>query len=356
MYTRQNFKNGEILTAENLEAIEDAILEIETDVSNNIEKGTGTGSVQQVIDGNEVSFVFSTEEGKPNNPNAVSDDATLLDSHQYGAKGDYASSFGGKSSAQGKRSFTYGHYTIAKEAYSYAGGECSVATGRGAYAIGKQTYAKGEYAFAAGNNTVAKYPYQAVFGKYNNNLDNTLLEVGDGSEGAPRNAFEIYSNGFAYIREGLKAGRSTLMTDDDKSFITKDYLNIENVANNCLQQKSSNSSFSAGCSFSVAFNSNNMIKGNNSFVAGLGNNCYQSNLAVFGTYSKEDADNALFIIGKGDSDSSRSNALVVYKDATAKLGEDNIITTNPSNRETWTFIVRKDDGTESTITKEIYLQ
>lgn len=211
----------------------------------NLKNGAGVGAVQQLADGVENGFDFT---GK--NPNAETIDETLSGTQPYGAIGDFANAFGGKSSAQGKRSHTEGTTTIAKGKYSHAEGDNSVALGDDSHAEGYQTVAgkksdgayiaqhaegmrtqalgwaahsegsdtiaKGNNSHAGGSHTIAGWNDQTVIGRYNDNKYGNLFEVGNGtSEDNRSNAFEVKDNGTAYaggkrlLREGDASGGGT---------------------------------------------------------------------------------------------------------------------------------------------------
>ena len=106
--------------------------------------------VQQLPDGVANGFDFT---GK--NSNATALDSTLTGIIPYGAVGEFASSFGGKSSAQGKRSHAEGTTTIAKGKYSHAEGDNSVALGDDSHAEGNTTVSKGNGAHSEGYLTIA---------------------------------------------------------------------------------------------------------------------------------------------------------------------------------------------------------
>ena len=241
--------------------------------ASNIENGNGTNSVQQkASSGVENGFSFSDK----TNAAAVEHDSTLNGTVPYGAQNDYSASFGCKSSAQGRRSFASGSSTVAKGDYSHTEGSNGVAfgvsshvegavgtaigdyshvegsngvakgtsshvegmtntaEGNGSHAEGWNNTVKGNYAHAEGsNNTVGEnahsahvsgqnnnvnYEAQAVFGRYNKNKPNNILEVGYGDGDAPsqrKNVFEVDKDGNAYaggtrlLKEGEVSGGST---------------------------------------------------------------------------------------------------------------------------------------------------
>ena len=121
---------GEIIVYDDLNKIK--IGDGKTNVNNlpftngridNILDDIGVGSLHQKFDGDNY-FDFT---GK--NPNATSLDPTLTGNINKGATGNYATSFGGKSAAMGKRSLAEGTTTIAKGNYSHVEGDNSVALG-----------------------------------------------------------------------------------------------------------------------------------------------------------------------------------------------------------------------------------
>lgn len=87
------------------------------------------------------------------------------------------------------------------------GGDHGNADGKGALAINYQNNATGDYTFAQGYNTRATSDYQAVFGKYNANNINNILEVGYGTAPLERkNVFEVSLNGDGRFDRNLTAG------------------------------------------------------------------------------------------------------------------------------------------------------
>ena len=120
------------------------------DITVNLQDGTGVCGIQQVADGVADGFDFT---GK--NPNATKADPTLTGVIPYGATGNFASAFGGKSRAKGKRSFANGTTTIAYGDYSHAEGDKSVSYGATSHAEGHATFAQGPHSHTEGNQTIA---------------------------------------------------------------------------------------------------------------------------------------------------------------------------------------------------------
>ena len=236
-------------------------------------QGSGTSALQMKQDGTSGTFDFT---GK--NPHAYQIDETLTGQITYGAIGNFATAFGGKSQASGKRSMAQGTTTVAKGDYSHAEGNNSVAlgvashtegtattasgysshaeghetqalnsaahaegygtiasgtqshaegngstaSGTGSHATGNHTQASGQYSSTAGSQTLAAYSDQFVVGRFNNNKDNTLFEVGNGEPTYRTNAFEVFDDGHAEVLvQGMQ----------DRAVTTKYYVdNIRAVA------------------------------------------------------------------------------------------------------------------------------
>lgn len=149
----------------------------------NLERGTGINAVQMRQDGDSGVFDFT---GK--NPNATELDPTLTGNIPYGATGNFAASFGGKSSAQGKRSFAAGT-TIAKGNYSAAFGDNSVALGHDSFVAGYQNTAKGKGSFASGSGTQALGDGSAAFGDRTIATGINSFAGGNESEAVKNNSF-----------------------------------------------------------------------------------------------------------------------------------------------------------------------
>lgn len=158
----------------------------------NLEKGDGTGSTQQKQD-QETDVTEGYFKFKDKNPNAVVLDSDLGDEIKYGGSGDFATAFGGKSAAIGRRSFAEGTTTIAKGNYSHAEGNSTVALGQNAHAEGLQSTACELASHAEGQHTVAK-------GKYTHAEGYATIADSDAShaEGRETQALGAYSHAEGY--------------------------------------------------------------------------------------------------------------------------------------------------------------
>ena len=119
------------------------------------------------------------------------------------ARGEASHAEGSGSLATGIGSHAEGKDTTALGNFSHAGGVATLASGYGSTTMGLGSVAAGNYAFASGEYVVASGSAQAVFGKYNklNNSD-SLLVVGNGSEGGGRRDIFIVNEGHVMIGSG----------------------------------------------------------------------------------------------------------------------------------------------------------
>ena len=88
---------------------------------------------------------------------------------------------------------------------SHAEGYGNRVTSNYSHAEGYVTVASGSTSHSEGTGTVAGYANQHVSGRYNNNKNTTLFEVGNGSSSSAKsNAFEVHSDGFISTGEEAK--------------------------------------------------------------------------------------------------------------------------------------------------------
>lgn len=211
-------------------------------------------------------FSFTNSDGTSKNPNATDINSQLepdfkFDPEEdglilYGATGAFASAFGGKCAAMGKRSHAEGTTTIARGDYSHSEGNATVTIGKNAHAEGaittalgstshaegQKTQAKGENSHAEGMSTIAEgvgshsegyetkatgnhshaeglgsqalheeshasgyytktgMSMQTVCGAYNIGRNDTFFEIGNGNETKRENAFEVRTDNTIVIK------------------------------------------------------------------------------------------------------------------------------------------------------------
>ena len=329
----------------------------------NIKDGTGNGSLNQIKDGTGTTFSIDDSSGNSKNPNAYALDNTIKGDIVFGGVGDYSTSFGGKSSAQGKRSVAQGTTTIAKGNYSHAEGDNSVALGpdshaegyatvtygKASHSEGTSTQAIGEGSHAEGSNTKAtktgahsegEETDASGYASHTEGLFNKVLSEipadtggsGSGITPPPSTGWNIeehrgdaghaegYGNvvyGFASHAEGHQNKSSGHYSHAEGLLNTAsgNYSHAEGTG--CL---ASGTGAHAGGSYCYAITSN-------AFAHGQSLTTNIPNQSVFGEYNLDLPFSSretqyLFAIGNGTDVNHRSNAFVSYKDGRAAIGKD----------------------------------
>ena len=235
--------------------------------------------VQQTADGVEGGFDFTNK-----NSNATGIDNTLTGIITYGASGNFASAFGGKSAAIGKRSHSEGSTTIAKGQNSHAEGSNSVALGTSSHAEGIQATANGDASHSEGNNT------QAI-GHHSHSEGNTTIATGMAS----------HAEGY-----GTQAKKDFSHTEGGNT-----------IADGAMAHAEGNEAKAFG-EASHAEGYNTVASGDASHAGGWYTIAGQVAQTVIGAYN-DNKSNTIFEVGNGSGESSRANAFVVLKDGRAKV-------------------------------------
>ena len=336
---------------------------LKSDIPANIKDGTGNGSLNQIKDGTGTTFSIDDSSGNSKNPNAYALDNTIKGDIVFGGVGDYSTSLGGKSSAQGKRSVAQGTTTIAKGNYSHAEGDNSVALGpdshaegyatvtygKASHSEGTSTQALGEGSHAEGSNTKAtktgahsegEETDASGYASHTEGLFNKVLSEipadtggsGSGITPPPSTGWNIeehrgdaghaegYGNvvyGFASHAEGHQNKSSGHYSHSEGLLNTAsgNYSHAEGTG--CL---ASGTGAHAGGSYCYAITSN-------AFAHGQSLTTNIPNQAVLGEYNLDLPFSSretqyLFAIGNGTDANHRSNAFVSYKDGRAAIGKD----------------------------------
>lgn len=241
----------------------------------NLSDGIVTGALNQLFDGgNTLDFT-----GK--NPNAVAagllaklgeSDITKL---TRGATGQYASSFGGKSIAKGKRGHAEGTTTIAAGNYSHAEGDNSVSLGNDSHAEGYQTTAQGNMSHSEGAGTVSEGTYSHAEG-----LNTKAGGSAAHSEGTGTSAPGAYAHaeGQVTTASGTAAHASGTNTKASGNNSTATGLNTEASGDNATSE--GNTTKASG-NESHAEGNQNEARGAHSHVEGE-NNIIYTDIAVSG--------------------------------------------------------------------------
>ena len=332
-----------ILTENKKKAWRDMIGAVSDDL--NIENGTGAGSVQQIADKVASGFNFT---GK--NPNAEKLDPTLSAVQAYGGVGDYSNAFGGKSSAQGKRSHAEGTTTIAKGNYSHAEGDNSVALGADSHAEGYTTTAHGTGSHTEGSLTLASGVYSHAEG--------VETKTAEGADGAHAEGYKSEANGYASHAEGQSTAKGNYSHAESKSTADGECAHAEGMGTADGMASHAEGNSTAGADFAHAEGQSTAI-GEYSHAEGLstaegdrshaeGTNCYAvgdhshaggvdsvaegwgsfahgqgvkamgTAKTVLGSFNSPDGD-AVLEVGNGTDDSHRSTAFKVLNDGRAKV-------------------------------------
>lgn len=138
------------------------------------------------------------------------------------AAANSAVAFGNGTQALKDHSFAYGYHTKADGSCALSGGNNTQALGENSVALGASSIAEGPHsfaggisahtgastAFAYGEGVKADYLYQTAIGRYNQNIEGNLFEIGNGSSDADRETV------FSVTRDG-RAKADTLPSDNN---------------------------------------------------------------------------------------------------------------------------------------------
>lgn len=87
--------------------------------------------------------------------------------------------------------------------------------------------ASGIYSHAGGFHTEAKYPYQTVLGKYNNNMESSVFEIGYGDDiYNKKNVFRVDKSGNVIAMGDIKNGEGISLNSLDRDKISNTDLNF----------------------------------------------------------------------------------------------------------------------------------
>lgn len=329
----------------------------------NIEGGSKTGAVQQVADGVTDGFNFA---GK--NFNAENLDPSLKSTLPYGAVGNYASAFGGKSSAQGKRSHAEGTTTVAKGNYSHVEGDNSVTLGadshaegyatvtglnaQAGHAEGINTQALGKASHAEGQDTIAYGQDSHTEGSNTATVlkdeQGNVIAIGEAAhaEGGYTKSIGKYSHTEGYMSQASAEaahaeGKNTIATEPgahaegdsteasglyahaegNDTHATKTATHAEGkstIAKGENAHAEGDTTIAEGTS-SHAGGTGAHAKGNYSFAHGNKVVAGYANQFVVGQFNSN-KEGTLFEVGNGDDPSHRDNAFEVYKNGEVYAG------------------------------------
>ena len=342
MYEKQGFYSGQPLKASQLEAMEDGIIDAEklameaVASAANMEKGVGVEATQQI-----------PRSAKTNKINAqgrlcFEGDSPYMTPEEnaevlFGALAEASVSLGGRTSAQNTHSMAVNSKTIAKGEESFATGYATIAAGGASFSGGSQTIARAEastafgfkndaaapYTFVHGVQNVASGLYQAVFGVANKNNVNNLFEIGNGKLDESGNIIERV-NAFAVTRDG----RVKVQNLDVNTYEENDLVPMAVIAQSLqmietdryIQNGGADGSVqtkygTASAVGSAAFGTHTQANAEASLSCGAYTVANQYAQTVVGKYNKTSSrSGSVFVVGGGESNENRRNALEVMQD------------------------------------------
>lgn len=218
--------------------------------------------------------------------------------------GQYSVAFGLNTLARGTHSAAWGEATRATGENATAWGEATTADSEGATAWGFQTRASGIYSSAMGRSTAAPGPYSTAMGDRT-----TASGFASTSMGGFTKASSNYSTAMGAITKASEYA-STAMGDNTTAS------GFASTSTGLLSKAAAIASLTAGLS--------TQSNGYASTAIGMYND------TLVGVQTEVSDNTPLFIVGNGDDESNRSNAMVVQKDGSALWGGE-FVSTSPND-------------------------
>ena len=154
---------------------------------------TGTGAFSMNRKADTTVGENSTTEGSDCE---ASGEASHAEGSRTTASNRQAHAEGSRTTASGIMSHSEGSFTTASNSQAHAEGNRTTASGQMSHSEGYETTASGHYSHSGGNRTVAGYSSQTAIGEYNENKEEDIFEVGNGtSKTARSNALELTRTG-----------------------------------------------------------------------------------------------------------------------------------------------------------------
>lgn len=195
--------------------------------------------------------------------------------------------------------------------FSLATGRLTIASGDASTAIGARTTASGLGATAMGVLTTASGDYSTSMGKYTNATGYAATAIGDSSLASGTISF---ASGFRSTASGYYStamGENTAATGNYSTA-----MGTETAASGISSTAMGNNTSALGGA-STAMGVGILARGYAGTVIGMYNDPTMSPVEPFPS-----SITPLFVIGNGDDDANRSNALVVRKDGRVGIGTD----------------------------------
>lgn len=136
------------------------------------------------------------------------------------APGKFSHAEGDGTEASGDNSHAEGSETIASGLNSHAQGKSTEVSGNNSFGGGTNTSVSGDNTFGFGEGIASGYSNQFIVGRYNNNSDNTVFEVGYGTSDADRkNIFSVEKDGTVLSGTNTLSSANTANTLTPKGYV-----------------------------------------------------------------------------------------------------------------------------------------
>lgn len=136
------------------------------------------------------------------------------------APGKFSHAEGDGTEASGDNSHAEGSETIASGLNSHAQGKSTEVSGNNSFSGGTNTSVSGDNTFGFGEGIASGYSNQFIVGRYNNNSDNTVFEVGYGTSDADRkNIFSVEKDGTVLSGTNTLSSANTANTLTPKGYV-----------------------------------------------------------------------------------------------------------------------------------------
>lgn len=303
---------------------------------NLLEEKTNVGRFNAIF-GNNNTFTSTNSSREANliagGSNIVDTERSIVVGYNNNVKGSFDAVFGQGNVADANRSIIGGYLNTINGGGHLVSGEENAVSGIDNFTTGANNTNEGWYSATIGKHlTVGKgNTTQTVLGQYNKNKNNTILEIGWGSEDAPKNVFEVYKDGV------VKIGTETASTQEwvknyipqnfsvgISNYVNGDYCFVAGHTNKIGENITPGEAYGTKVSGGVALNYS-FVNADYAFAANYGANAKYQNSAAFGYWTETGTRNqtvlgsynaakstTAFEVGNGSA-SKRKNAFEVLK-------------------------------------------
>ena len=298
----------------------------------NLKNGVGAAAVQQIADAKYEGVIKAATK----NPYAKVLDTSLTDSETIGATGDYATSLGGNSSAQGKRSISAGTSSVAKGAYSHSLGDNTATTSKASDSMvhgyqtttdGKASHAEGSYTVVLGQKYVEGMFDPTPSGDPSGEPSEPSETPADSLEMDKRRGEAAHAEGISNVADGhvsRASGRSNRAwsylskVDGYQSVVKPDDSDANATGEGSWANGYGIQIIGAKYAYAGGEDGHATKGAHNSFSHGKGLLTNGENQAVFGKYNENNSE-VIFAVGTGADASNRRTSLEVLLNGNVKV-------------------------------------